>query len=285
MTENEILDIFRAHSALLEGHFILSSGLDSDRYAQCAQVREHLVGGRAVVLAAGGQAALPGNLRGGGAGAGGVWRPTKWPGARRTPLFTERQEGAMTRAAGSASIPASPRRRRKTSSPPAFPPARPLTASNRRAASGGGERVIDRSAARRTWACPKPPSSPSKFKNTITAGAACAAGFRPQTREPDQEMSGRVGERRSGDRAIRWTSSAVMGSTVRGLSVWRPSASPHRTSSVPLECPRFSARAARLGLRGDKTRGHCETCRRRKRAFHVGGNGNERPRTLRCITA
>ena len=41
MTENELLDIFRRHSALLEGHFILSSGLHSDRYVQCAQVLQH----------------------------------------------------------------------------------------------------------------------------------------------------------------------------------------------------------------------------------------------------
>ena len=41
MTENELLDIFREHSALLEGHFILSSGLHSDRYVQCAQVLQH----------------------------------------------------------------------------------------------------------------------------------------------------------------------------------------------------------------------------------------------------
>ena len=41
MTENEILEIFRKHSALLEGHFILSSGLHSDRYIQCALVLQH----------------------------------------------------------------------------------------------------------------------------------------------------------------------------------------------------------------------------------------------------
>jgi orotate phosphoribosyltransferase len=41
MTEKELLDIFRKHSALLEGHFILSSGLHSDRYVQCAQVLQH----------------------------------------------------------------------------------------------------------------------------------------------------------------------------------------------------------------------------------------------------
>jgi orotate phosphoribosyltransferase len=41
MTENEMLDVFRKHSALLEGHFILSSGLHSDRYVQCALVLQH----------------------------------------------------------------------------------------------------------------------------------------------------------------------------------------------------------------------------------------------------
>ncbi len=38
MTENEVLDEFRAAEALLEGHFILSSGLHSSRYLQCARV-------------------------------------------------------------------------------------------------------------------------------------------------------------------------------------------------------------------------------------------------------
>ncbi|GAA3999822.1 orotate phosphoribosyltransferase [Sphingomonas humi] len=38
MTEQEILDEFRAAEALLEGHFILSSGLRSPRYLQCARV-------------------------------------------------------------------------------------------------------------------------------------------------------------------------------------------------------------------------------------------------------
>ncbi len=38
MTEAEILAEFRAAEALLEGHFILSSGLRSSRYLQCARV-------------------------------------------------------------------------------------------------------------------------------------------------------------------------------------------------------------------------------------------------------
>ena len=38
MTEDQILEEFRAADALLEGHFILSSGLRSARYLQCARV-------------------------------------------------------------------------------------------------------------------------------------------------------------------------------------------------------------------------------------------------------
>ena len=38
MTEQELLAEFRAAGALLDGHFILSSGLRSPRYLQCARV-------------------------------------------------------------------------------------------------------------------------------------------------------------------------------------------------------------------------------------------------------
>jgi orotate phosphoribosyltransferase len=38
MTPDEVLAEFRAAEALLEGHFILSSGLRSSRYLQCARV-------------------------------------------------------------------------------------------------------------------------------------------------------------------------------------------------------------------------------------------------------
>lgn len=41
MNEEQILEIFRTHNALLEGHFVLSSGLHSDRYIQCALVLQH----------------------------------------------------------------------------------------------------------------------------------------------------------------------------------------------------------------------------------------------------
>ncbi|WP_375421147.1 orotate phosphoribosyltransferase [uncultured Sphingomonas sp.] len=38
MTDDDVLAEFRAADALLEGHFILSSGLRSGRYLQCARV-------------------------------------------------------------------------------------------------------------------------------------------------------------------------------------------------------------------------------------------------------
>ena len=38
LTQIEVLNEFRAAGALLEGHFILSSGLHSSRYLQCARV-------------------------------------------------------------------------------------------------------------------------------------------------------------------------------------------------------------------------------------------------------
>ena len=38
MTEDEVLRLFRDAGALLEGHFILSSGLRSPRYLQCARL-------------------------------------------------------------------------------------------------------------------------------------------------------------------------------------------------------------------------------------------------------
>jgi orotate phosphoribosyltransferase len=41
MTSDEILDLFRRRSALLEGHFRLSSGLHSSGYLQCALVLQY----------------------------------------------------------------------------------------------------------------------------------------------------------------------------------------------------------------------------------------------------
>jgi len=97
MTENEILEIFRKHSAVLEGHFILSSGLHSDRYVQCALVLQHprvaeqlgsLLAEKVRHL---GAAVVAAPALGGILVAHEVARAL---GARA--LFTERQEGDMT---------------------------------------------------------------------------------------------------------------------------------------------------------------------------------------------
>src|SRR5579864_8235252 len=97
LTENEILQIFRENSALLEGHFILSSGLHSDRYIQCALVLQHPEVAQKLC------AELAAKLRQVGAGVvaapalGGVivaHEVARALGVRA--LFTERQDGAMT---------------------------------------------------------------------------------------------------------------------------------------------------------------------------------------------
>lgn len=62
MTEAEILAEFRAAEALLEGHFILSSGLRSPRYLQCARVL--MDPRRAARLAEALAATIPAGLRG-----------------------------------------------------------------------------------------------------------------------------------------------------------------------------------------------------------------------------
>jgi orotate phosphoribosyltransferase len=62
MTDDQILAEFRAADALLEGHFILSSGLHSSRYLQCARVL--MDPARASRLATALAAKLPREVRG-----------------------------------------------------------------------------------------------------------------------------------------------------------------------------------------------------------------------------
>jgi orotate phosphoribosyltransferase len=62
MTDDEILGEFRAADALLEGHFILSSGLRSPRYLQCARVL--MDPARAERLAQALAAKIPSDIRG-----------------------------------------------------------------------------------------------------------------------------------------------------------------------------------------------------------------------------
>ncbi|QNN68493.1 orotate phosphoribosyltransferase [Sphingomonas lutea] len=62
MTDEEILAEFRAADALLEGHFILSSGLRSSKYLQCARVL--MDPARAARLAEALAGKLPASIRG-----------------------------------------------------------------------------------------------------------------------------------------------------------------------------------------------------------------------------
>lgn len=61
MLEDEILSEFRASQALLEGHFLLSSGRHSAHYLQCARVLMDPM--RASRLAAATAAKIPRDLR------------------------------------------------------------------------------------------------------------------------------------------------------------------------------------------------------------------------------
>ena len=61
LSDDQVLDEFRAAEALLEGHFILSSGLRSPRYLQCARVL--MDGARAERLARALAAKIPSELR------------------------------------------------------------------------------------------------------------------------------------------------------------------------------------------------------------------------------
>ncbi|MGA2629623.1 MAG: orotate phosphoribosyltransferase [Terriglobia bacterium] len=109
MTENEILEIFRQHSAVLEGHFILSSGLHSNRYIQCALVLQHprvaeqLCSELAEKLKHLGAKVVAAPALGGVIVSHEVARAL---GVRA--LFTERQEGAMTLRRGFSLEPGEP---------------------------------------------------------------------------------------------------------------------------------------------------------------------------------
>jgi len=97
LNDKDILDIFRAHSALLEGHFILSSGLHSDRYIQCALVLQHPRIAEQLCAELAGKFDLPKVSVVAAPALGGVivaHEVARALGARA--LFTERQEGVMT---------------------------------------------------------------------------------------------------------------------------------------------------------------------------------------------
>lgn len=97
MTENDVLKVFREYSALLEGHFILSSGLHSDRYIQCALVLQHPRVAEELCVELGPKLGELGAKTVVGPALGGVivaHEVARALGLRA--LFTERQSGVMT---------------------------------------------------------------------------------------------------------------------------------------------------------------------------------------------
>ena len=109
MTENEILDIFRKHSALLEGHFVLSSGLHSDRYVQCALVLQHPDAAEVLCTQLASKLKHLGATVVAAPALGGVivsYEVARALGVRS--LFTERQDGAMTLRRGFSFAPGEP---------------------------------------------------------------------------------------------------------------------------------------------------------------------------------
>ena len=109
MTENEILDLFRHHAALLEGHFILTSGLHSDRYVQCALVLQHPRAAEQLGVELARKAGQSGISTVVAPALGGILvahEVARALGARA--LFTERQDGTMTLRRGFSLEPGEP---------------------------------------------------------------------------------------------------------------------------------------------------------------------------------
>jgi orotate phosphoribosyltransferase len=109
MTEDEILNIFRENSALLEGHFILSSGLHSDRYIQCALVLQHpRVAEQLCTELAGKLWPLGASVVAAPALGGIIVAHEVARALSLRALFTERQEGVMTLRRGFSLAPGEP---------------------------------------------------------------------------------------------------------------------------------------------------------------------------------
>ncbi len=107
MTGDDVLDIFEENRALLKGHFLLSSGLHSNRYLQCALVLQHPAVAEKLCSALAAKAKA--DIRAGAIdlviapALGGVivaHETARALGVRA--LFTERQERAMTLRRGFA---------------------------------------------------------------------------------------------------------------------------------------------------------------------------------------
>ena len=96
MTRDEVLTIFRESKALMQGHFLLTSGKHSDQYVQCAQVLQYPHHTEKLVTALKQQLTQPVELVVGPA-MGGVIVAYEMGRQLGVPaLFTERENGKMT---------------------------------------------------------------------------------------------------------------------------------------------------------------------------------------------
>jgi orotate phosphoribosyltransferase len=105
----ELLDLFRSAGALLEGHFLLTSGLHSPRYLQCARVLMDPVAatrlGGALAAALGPELREPPGAVVAPALGGVIVAHEVARGLACRALFTERQEGRMTLRRGFSILP------------------------------------------------------------------------------------------------------------------------------------------------------------------------------------
>ena len=151
MTDEEVLAEFRAAGALLEGHFILSSGLHSPRYLQCARVLMDPDARLAPRRRARRHASRASCAAGSTSSSRRPWAASssamKW--AARSASRPCSSSGRRARSSCAAASGSSPARRccwSRTSSPPASPRAR----RSRRSTAEGGEVIaaaalVDRS--------------------------------------------------------------------------------------------------------------------------------------------
>src|SRR5260221_11858365 len=105
----DLLELFRAAGALLEGHFLLTSGLHSPRYLQCARVLMDPVAatrlGGALAGALGPAPREPPGAGGAPALGGVIVAPEGARGLGCRALFTERQDGRVTPPPGVSILP------------------------------------------------------------------------------------------------------------------------------------------------------------------------------------
>lgn len=103
MNREEVVERFRRTGALLEGHFVLTSGLHSPQYLQCALVLQHPPEAEAFGRAVAAQFRNTGVETVAAPAIGGIvigWEVARALGARS--IWTEREEGRMTLRRGFA---------------------------------------------------------------------------------------------------------------------------------------------------------------------------------------